>query len=85
MQIKNLRKVKNPTGRTRAFFSVETKNFIIHDCRLVQTDSGSLVGHLPFKRYISQGRKVYEPVIEFKDLDYLEVVTAEAVKAYDLL
>jgi DNA-binding cell septation regulator SpoVG len=84
MKVINMRKVQKPQGRTRAFFTLETENFLIHDCRLVETDSGRLVAHLPFKTYDAGGRRgIYEPVVEFKDLDYLNWITEEALKVYN--
>ncbi len=87
MVIKNMKRAKNlPGWKTKAFFSVETKNFIIHNCRLVLADTGRLIAHLPYEQHPEGGRIVYGgPVIEFKDLDYLEAVTEAAVKAYDAL
>jgi hypothetical protein len=83
--IENLRKAKNPTWKTKAFFTIRTKNFLIHDCRLVLAPTGRLIAHLPYKEYMENGQKRYEPVIEFLDVDYLEAVTAQAIEAYESL
>ena len=70
-------------GKTRAFFTLETQNFFIHGCRLVEAGSGKLVAHLPFKTYDTPTRKgVYEPIVECKDVDYLDWVTEEAIKVF---
>jgi len=85
MLIKNMRKVKNPDSKTKALFSVETKNFIINDCRLELAGSGKLIARLPFSVEIFQGRTYYRPIIEFKDLDYVEAISEAAVKAYEAI
>jgi hypothetical protein len=79
--IENMRKALNPTWKTKAYFSLRTKNFLIHDCRLVLADTGRLIAHLPYKG----SGPTYEPVIESLDVDYLEAVTALAVEAYQEL
>ena len=85
MQIKNMVKAKNPSFRTKAFFSIETKNFLIHNCRLVLADSGRLVVQMPYREYQSNGQKKYDPIIQIKDFDYLEAVGQDAVSAYEAL
>ncbi len=80
-----MRKVKNPKGRVVAFFSIETKNFIINECRLELSESGKLIPRFPFSEETFQGRTYYKPIIEFKDIDYVESVREAAVKAYEAL
>ena len=79
MQIKNMVKTKDPTWFTKAFFSIETKNFLIHGCRLVTGNKGRLVVQMPYKDKLSN------PIIHIKDNDYLEAVGEEAVKLYESL
>ncbi len=83
--IENMERAKNPTWKTKAFFTIRTKNFLIYRCRLVMAPTGRLIAHLPYREYVKKGKTIYEPVIKFLDLDYLEVVTQEAVKAYEAL
>ena len=83
MIIKNMRKAKNPDFKTKAFFDIVTKNFIIHNCRLVLAGTGRLIVMLPYQEYMSNGRKVFEPVIEFLDVDYIEAVTQDAIIAFE--
>lgn len=73
----NMVKLKNPEWRTKAFFSIDTVNFLIHDCRLVEAPSGRLVVQMPYRTKLS------EPVIHIKDIDYLEAVGMEAIKVYE--
>ena len=83
--IENMRLAKDPTWKTRAFFNLRTKNFLIHGCRLVLAPTGRLIVMMPYKEYRSQGQKKFEPVIEALDVDYLEAVTGMAVEAYQKL
>ena len=78
-------KVRGSEKNVVALFSVETKNFIINQCRLELSESGKLIPRFPFFEETFQGRTYYKPIIEFKDLDYLESVGQEARKAYDAL
>ena len=71
--------------RTKAFFDIETKNFIIYQCRLVQADSGRLIIHLPYRQYTVRGKKIYDPIIRFKDVDYIEALSEEAIKTYNAI
>jgi hypothetical protein len=75
MEIINFQKVRKPLGKTRAFFTLETTQFYIHHCRLVETDSGKLVAYLP--RF---GKN--DPVVTFKDPDYLEYIGELAAVIY---
>ena len=70
-------KTKDPTWWTKAFFAIETKNFIIHGCRLVTGDKGRLVVQMPYKD------KLTNPIIHVKDTDYLEAIGEEALKVYN--
>lgn len=79
MQILNMRKVKNPEFKTRAFFDLETKNFYIHDCRLVMGNKDRLVVMMPFKMVKNR----FHSVIEIKDVDYLEAVGEKAVRIFE--
>ncbi len=85
MLIKNMRRVKGSGKNIVALFSVETKNFIVNDCRLELAETGRLIARFPFTEETYQGRTYYKPIIEFKDLDYLEAVGQAAVKAYEAL
>ncbi len=85
MVIKNMRKVKGSEKNVVALFSVETKNFIINQCRLELSESGKLIPRFPFSQETFQGRTYYKPIIEFKDIDYVEAVREYAVKAYETL
>ena len=76
--IENLRLTKNPKWKTRAFFTLRTKNFLIHNCRLVLADTGRLIAMMPYTEY----RKQFVPIIEVLSVDYLEAVTAQAVEVY---
>lgn len=80
-----MRKVKGSEKNVVALFSVETKNFIINGCRLEISESGKLIPRFPFSEEVFQGKTYYKPIIEFKDLDYLESIGQEARKAYDAL
>lgn len=75
MNVINLQKVRKPLGKTRAFFTLETSQFYIHHCRLVETDSGKLVAYLP--RF-----GLNDPVVTFKDPDYLNIIGDLAIKIY---
>ncbi len=88
MEIRNMRRAKaEPEWNwdTKAFFSVKTKNFTLHNCRLILAPSGKLVPQFPRERHMEIGRMVEGPVIEFDDLDYLEAVREAAVKVYEVL
>jgi len=76
--IENLRLTKNPKWKTRAFFTLRTKNFLIHNCRLVLADTGRLIAMMPYTEY----REQFVPIIEVLSVDYLEAVTAQAVEVY---
>ena len=82
MQIENMRKAKDPKFKTKAYFDIVTKNFKIHNCRLVMADTGRLIVMLPYREYLSKGRKIFETIIEFLDIDYIEAVTQEALVAF---
>jgi hypothetical protein len=77
MEIRGMIRTKDPSWKTKAFFSVDTKNFIIHDCRLVESPSGRLVVQMPYRS------KLTEPVIHIKDVDYLEAVGEAAIMVYE--
>ena len=81
--IENLRLAENPKWKTRAFFNLRTKNFLIHDCRLVLADTGRLIAMMPYKEYREHGVMKFETIIEALDVDYLEAVTAQAVESYN--
>ena len=83
--IENMRPVKDPKWKTRAFFNLRTKNFLIHDCRLVRADTGRLIAMMPYKEYRQGGVMKFETIIEALDVDYLEAVTAQAVEVYQEL
>lgn len=83
MIIENMRKATDPKFKTKAFFDIVTKNFRIRSCRLVAAPTGRLIVMLPYREYLSGGRKVYDPVIEFLDVDYIEAVTQEALTAFE--
>ena len=83
--IENMRKAPDSTWKTKAFFSLRTKNFLIHGCRLVLADTGRLIAMMPYREYRERGVMKFEPVIEALDVDYLEAVTALAVEAYQEL
>lgn len=85
MEIKGMVKAKNPAFKTKAFFSIVTKNFTIHDCRLVMAGSGKLFVQMPYREYQAGGQKKYMPIIHINDTDYLEAVGSEAVRAYEAL
>ena len=76
--IENLRLTKNPKWKTRAFFTLRTKNFLIHNCRLILVDTGRLIAMMPYTEY----REQFVPIIEVLSVDYLEAVTAQAVEVY---
>jgi len=57
--IENLRLTKNPKWKTRAFFTLRTKNFLIHNCRLVLADTGRLIAMMPYTEY----REQFVPII----------------------
>jgi DNA-binding cell septation regulator SpoVG len=78
-------KAKNPDFKTKAFFSIVTKNFVINDCRLVRAESGKLVVLMPYREYMDRGVKKFMPIIHIQDVDYLEAVGQEAVKVYESL
>jgi NH3-dependent NAD+ synthetase len=77
-----MRKAPDPTWKTKAFFDLRTKNFLIRGCRLALADTGRLIVMMPYKEYTVRGQKKFETVIEALDVDYLEAVTAQAVEAY---
>ena len=83
MEIKGMVSAKNPDFKTKAFFAIETKNFVIQDCRLVQTHTGKLVVQMPYREYMDHGQKKFMPIIHVKDIDYLEAVGEEALKVYN--
>jgi len=83
--IEKMRKAPDPTWKTKAFFSLRTKNFLIHNCRLVLADSGRLIAMMPYKEYRQGGVMKFETIIEALDVDYLEAVTAQAVEVYQEL
>ncbi len=85
MQIKFMTPTQNPDFKTKAYFSVETKNFYIHGCRLVMGSQGRLVVMMPFRESVKKGVKIFESVIEIKNVDYLEAVGEMAVKVYESL
>ena len=85
MEIKGMVKAKNQAFKTKAFFSIVTKNCTIHDCRLVMADSGRLIVQMPYREYQANGQKKYMPIIHINDTDYLEAVGSEAVKVYESL
>jgi len=58
--IENLRLTKNPKWKTRAFFTLRTKNFLIHNCRLVLADTGRLIAMMPYTEY----REQFVPIIK---------------------
>ena len=78
MKILNLTKVDRPGWKTKATFTVETKNFRIHQCRLVLGETGRLVADMPYREFMSRGQKKYDNIIEILDVDYLEAVTSAA-------
>jgi DNA-binding cell septation regulator SpoVG len=80
--IEKMRKAPDPTWKTKAFFTLRTKNFLIHNCRLVLADSGRLVVQMPYTSKLERGKKTFEVVIEPLSVDYLEAVTAQAISAY---
>ena len=73
-------KVDRPGWKTKATFTVETKNFLIHQCRLVLADTGRLIADMPYREFMSRGQKKYEKIIEILDVDYLEAVTSAALE-----
>ena len=75
MNVINLQKVRKPLGKTRAFFTLELEQFFIYHCRLVETDSGTMVAYLP--RF---GKN--DPVVVEKDPDYLNIIGRLATKIY---
>jgi hypothetical protein len=81
----NMRRDPNLSHKTKAFFDFKTKNFLIRGCRLVLAPTGRLIVMLPYREYTHKGKKVFETVIEFMDIDYIESVTAEAIKTYEQL
>lgn len=84
MQIKHLTKINKEGSKTRAFFSIETKNFIINDVRLVEGPNGGLFAALPSREYVNKkGEKKYQPIIWIKDLDVIKAISEEAVRVYN--
>ena len=83
MKVKNMQKVNKPDSSTKAFFSVETKNFDINDMRLVAGKNGLFVS-FPSREYTNKkGEKKYQPIIWIKDTDFLKAINEEAVKIYN--
>ena len=80
MKILNLTKVDRPGWKTKATFTVETKNFRIHQCRLVLGERGRLVADMPYREFMSRGQKKYDKIIEILDVDYLEALTSAALE-----
>jgi hypothetical protein len=81
----NMRRATNPDHKTKAFFDFKTKNFLIRGCRLVLAPTGRLIVMLPYREYTHKGKKMFDTVIEFLDIDYIEAVTSEAIQTYDQL
>lgn len=80
-----MRKAPDPTWKTKAFFSIRTKNFLIHNCRLVLADTGRLIVQLPYTSKFEFGRNTFSPIIEPLSVDYLEAVTALALEKFESL
>lgn len=80
--IENLRLAPDSTWKTKAFFNLRTKNFLIRDCRLVLADTGRLIAMMPYKEFRERGVMKFETIIEALDVDYLEAVTAQAVEVF---
>ena len=78
-----MNKVTKEGSKIKAFFRVETKNFVINDCKLVEGANGLFAG-MPSREYTDrQGQKKYQPIIWIKDTDFIKAVTEEAVKVYN--
>jgi DNA-binding cell septation regulator SpoVG len=83
--IEKMRKAPDSTWKTKAFFSLRTKNFLIHNCRLVLAENGRMIAMMPYREYRERGVMKFETIIEPLAVDYLEAVTALAVEAYQEL
>lgn len=84
MQIKNMTKINKEGSKTKAFFSIETKNFIINDVKLIEGQKGIFVS-FPSREYIDKktGQKKYQPIIWVKDVDFIKAVNEEAMRVYN--
>jgi len=80
--IKNMNKFNKEGNKTKAFFSVDTKNFTINDCKLVEGTNGLFVS-MPSREYVNaKGEKKFQPIIWIKDVDFIKAINDEAVKVY---
>jgi DNA-binding cell septation regulator SpoVG len=81
MQIKNLYKINNPNSKVKAFFSIETTDFIINDCKIVDGSNGLFVA-FPSREYEKDGEKKWKGIVRSKDRDVSQRVNALAIGAY---
>jgi DNA-binding cell septation regulator SpoVG len=83
MEIKHMHKITKEGSKIKAFFSVETKNFIINDMKLVKGEKG-IFAAFPSREYTdNKGQKKYQPIIWCKDTDFIKAISDEAMRIYN--
>jgi DNA-binding cell septation regulator SpoVG len=81
--IKHMQKVNKEGFKTKAFFALETTNWIIYDMRLVEGKNGFFAS-FPARKYKDKnGVEKFQPIVACKDVDLIKVVTEEAVRVYN--
>jgi DNA-binding cell septation regulator SpoVG len=84
MKICEMYKIKNPTGKIKATFTIDFGHILVRDCKLIEGGNPeALWAAMPSRQYTdSNGAKKFAGIVQIKDTHIMDVITSAAREVY---